>query len=599
MSLSVSLGNALSGLQVNQRAIEVTSHNVANAHTEGYSRQTVNRETVVVAGQGSGVRSASIGRTIDEFIVRELRSESGNLGAAEVRDRYLGMTQDLFGSPGSNTSLTARLADFAAGLEALAVEPQSTTRRSALLDAATVIARDLNESSSRIQSLRTEADREIAATVGEVNAQLEEIAKLNASIVRETTAGRPTSDLLDARDRAIRTVSGLIDVQHYTRSSGEAVLYTRSGQPLVDQTAHALVYTPAPSASPTTVFDDITIGGSPITGGIGAGKLKGLLDMRDGTLAGLQSQFDTVATRLRDEVNRVHNRGTGVPAPQMLSGTRTFGSVDQEQITISHPVRVAVLDQSGVVQGHHDLPAGTYTVAGLRDAINAALGGLATASVADGGNFSLAASGAGHGVALVDLEPSGGDATIAHTAGGATRQFKGLSNFLGLNDFFVTPGQAPGAAGVGTSESIAVRPDLVKKLDLVAGARLTADPAPVAGTTVGVALADTSTLEEMSRVFDRQYGFPAVGSLAARNGTLGDYASDILGQNALEAAGAADTLKLRQSMVDDLGFKASAVSGVNVDEEMANLVVYQNAYAASARLVSVVSEMFDTLTRMA
>lgn len=599
MSLSVSLGNALSGLQVNQRAIEVTSHNVANAHTEGYSRQTVNRETVVLGGQGAGVRSASIGRTVDEFIVRELRSETGNLGAATARDRYFGMTQDLFGSPGSNSSLTARIADFTASIEALAVEPGSTTRRSALLEAASVMTRDLNEMSADVQKLRSEADREIAGTVTEINAHLGEIAELNASIVRETAVGRPTSDLMDARDRAVRAVSELVDVQHYTRPSGEMVLYTKSGQPLVDQAAHAIEYTPAPTVAPGTAFGEITVGGSAITGGIGSGKLKGLLDIRDGALSSLQTQLDTVATRLRDEVNRAHNRGTGVPAPQSLTGTRTFSSVTQEQVTISDPVRIAVLDQSGVVQGFHDLPAGNYTIAGLRDAINAGIGGLATASVGDGGSFSLSAAAGGHGVALVDLEASGGDTTVAHTAGGSTRQFKGLSNFLGLNDFFVTPGQVAGGSASGTAQTISVREEIVSKLDLVAGARLTRDPAPTAGTTVGVTLGDTSALEQMTAVFDQKLGFPAIGTLAARNGTLAEFTSDILGQNALEAATAGDALQLQQSMVDDLGFKASAVSGVNIDEEMANLVVYQNAYAASARLVSVVSEMFDTLTSMA
>src|SRR5690606_21589149 len=104
MSINAALGAALTGLRVNQKAIEIASHNVANAHTEGYSRQVMQRQTVAAGGVGGGVATAAIARTVDDFVIREIRTQSAALGADTVRSDYLSRTQDLFGSLANNTS---------------------------------------------------------------------------------------------------------------------------------------------------------------------------------------------------------------------------------------------------------------------------------------------------------------------------------------------------------------------------------------------------------------------------------------------------------------------------------------------------------------
>src|SRR3546814_10222766 len=81
--------------------------------------------------------------------------------------------------------------------------------------------------------------------------------------------------------------------------------------------------------------------------------------------------MDVLAEKVRDQVNLAHNRGTASPAPSALTGTRTFADVNGEQITISTPVRIAAVDEGGVIQAYHDVPAGSYTIAGLRDLVNA------------------------------------------------------------------------------------------------------------------------------------------------------------------------------------------------------------------------------------
>lgn len=593
MSLTLSLGAALTGLQVNQKAIQVASHNVANAHTAGYSRQTLNREATALGGQGSGVRAASITRTVDEFLLKERRQQTTALGAAEVRDRFFQRMQDLFGAPGSGGSLTASLTDLATRIEAASIDPGNPTRQLDLVAAAKAFAGDLNAMSKAIQQARGQADADIAAAVGEVNAQLETIADLNVRIAREQALGREAGDLLDARDRAIDKVAELVDIQYYVRSTGEAVLYTAGGQPLVDRTVQKLDYAAAGAVSAATGFAGITIAGA--AADLRGGRIGALLEMRDGALPDLQAQLDGLAERVRDDVNLAHNRASAMPAPNALSGNRRFSDIAAETVSLSAPVRVAVVDARGVIQAHVDLPAATYTVAGIRDAVNAALGAAATASAADGGGLSITAADPAHGIAILDLAGAAVDATVIHDAGGATRQYRGFSNFFGLNDFYVTGDPASGGTAATT---LALRADIASNPTLVARARLADLPAPVAGASVGLSSGDNKGLLDLASVFDRTVAFRAAGGLPPANLRLSDYAGEILSHNAVQAANAADRAGYQRSVVDDIAYRASSVSGVNIDEEMANLVVYQNAYAASARLISVVSEMLETLTNL-
>src|SRR5690606_17981923 len=227
-----------------------------------------------------------------------------------------------------------------------------------------------------------------------------------------------------------------------TGGSGELVSHTRGGKPPVDSTAHLFGYTAASSVTVDTGFDSLTLDGTPIGAELQSGRLKALAEMRDQTLPGLQAQMDALSEKVRDQINLAHNRGTAQPAPAALTGTRSFADVAAEQITLSSPVRVAALAAGGVIQAYYDIPAGSYTVAGLRDLVNAQMGGRVTASAANGGGFSLAATGAGMGVALVDLSGAAADATVTHSAAGTTREYRGLSNFLGLNDLMVTPGRS-------------------------------------------------------------------------------------------------------------------------------------------------------------
>ena len=128
MSLNITLYNALTGLQTNQSALQVTSNNVTNANTPGYTRKIVDQSHVVVAGQGAGVEISSIRRTVDEYLMKEMRGASSTSGDLSARDAFFQRIQDMFGTLESDSSLGASIGDLASRLQALAANPESASQ---------------------------------------------------------------------------------------------------------------------------------------------------------------------------------------------------------------------------------------------------------------------------------------------------------------------------------------------------------------------------------------------------------------------------------------------------------------------------------------
>jgi flagellar hook-associated protein 1 len=600
MSLSIALNSAVSGLLVNQRSIQTASQNVANAQTEGYTRQILNRESVAIAGFNGGVAVASLVRAVNEFLVKEQRGQVTALGGVSVDQQYLKLTQDLFGRPGSDASLGARLTDLGQRIQAMSIEPESGARRTAVVDAAVALAQDLNRASNTVTTLRLEAEREIGTAIGEINVALQDVVTLNREIAQGTIANQNVSELQDQRDKALSVISNYMGIQTFERGFGEVVIYTDRGEALLDSQAVTLSYNTSSIANLDTVFDNIRIGATPITNTITSGRLRGLLDMRDGTLIDLQAQLDALTAQLRDQVNLVHNRGTALPPPPTLTGSRTFADTTIEQVTLSDPTRVAVLDAAGTITAYIDLAAGVYTIDQVRDAINLGLAGFATATAANGTGLAITATAAGSGISLVDLVPGGGDSTVIYNDGAIVTNHAGFSNFFGLNDLFVTPQPIPTMPDAGIAGSIRVRADIVADPARLVRGRLYDDTVtlPVAGTTIGLGPGDNRVALQLTAAFDTTITFAPVGSLPTLTLTLAGFANEMLGRNATLARDAENRVKLQETVINDLATRRSETSGVNVDEEMANMLAYQNAYSASARVISVVSEMMDTLLQI-
>ncbi|PCJ57560.1 MAG: flagellar hook-associated protein FlgK, partial [Rhodospirillaceae bacterium] len=314
MSLNVSLLTAISGLTATRTAIDMASQNIANANTEGYSRKAVNLEAQNILGMGAGVRVSSITRSVDEFLLRDLRVQTGSLGATQIQKQFFDRMQDLFGSLSSNSSLSNQITGLDTALQALAVTPEGVSQRLDVVNAALTMGQRFNAMSNDIQKLRLEAEVEISAAVQDVNLQLSTIADLNLRISKLVGSGKPATELEDQRDMALSRLSEYMDISYYYRGNREAVVSIGSGDSLVDRMALPISFTPSSSVSAANnSFAPITLNGEDITDRIRSGKIRGLIDLRDTSLSQLQAELDSLATNLRFELDKVHNQGVGLP----------------------------------------------------------------------------------------------------------------------------------------------------------------------------------------------------------------------------------------------------------------------------------------------
>ena len=601
-SISVTLSTALSGLMANQASLSVTANNIANATTEGYTQKTANRESRLIDGQGAGVQTTSITRKVNEFLLKDLRAQLSLLGKITVQEQFYNNMENLFGQPDSNSSVAATLTNLGNVLEALAVSPDSSNTQINVINAALDLTRQINDMAKTSQDLRNEANIAIAAEVKEINTLLANIAELNSSIARNKALGFDYGDLADQRDISIADLAEKIDITYFIRDNGKIVVFSASGRTLVDITPSTFAYTPASSMSSTTSYpnngiDDITLDGNDITTDITGGKLKALIDLRDTTLPDLNIQFNTLAAVVRDQLNAIHNDGAAYPPPNALTGTRTFAAPSTDMVTLSGIVRISVVDANGKSVGvpmDLDLADLTTLAAGanptvneIRDAINGvysgstpAIPGLAgaTASVNSSGQLVITADNSTNGIAINE-----------RTSAEATTGF-GFSHYFGLNDLFT------GDPATGLASNIAVRSDIVANPQLLARGELS-EATLVDGTTA-VTVGDNTVAQRLANKFNERLSFSASGGIPQTTTTLSGYGATILSTNANLAANITDDLRFRKIVYQQVLNKTQSASGVNVDEELANLILFQNAYAASARMVTVISEVMKILVEM-
>lgn len=697
MSLTIALRTALSGLTAAQSALQVTSDNIANASTPGYSRKTVDLESRRILSQGAGVQVGEIGREVDAFVISEIREQKSTVGEYTVRDQFLQQIQSLFGSPEDNRTIASEINDLLTAFEALAVTPEFAANAVDVVNSARELSTLFNELAVTVQDLRQQADQEIERLVGIIDDKLENVAELNVLISRATAQNQSTAALEDERDRLLNEIAEYVDLRVFDRSDGSVDVYTGASRLLVSGgTAKDITHTAITAASATIAYVDPTDSAYPgaitgifvdgsaatddITTQIASGRLKALIDLRDTDLPNLQSEIDRLARTLTDEINAVHNTGTAYPPPNSLTGTHSFASADV--ISATGSVRVAVIDQSdGSVIETTDIALGALT--SVNDIVTAIDGMTnAAASLDSAGKLVVNATTAGYGIAINEL-----DSAIT-VAGSETR---GLSHYFGLNDLFqstvsnssydtfstaklssstsalgiagtltftadslsvgiayavgdsledvATAINADGTlAAAGISASVvndgsgrrlllqdtgqdnfivtdsgsfiantgltvdptssstvfSVRSDIVSDPARVARAELSAAGGLAPGDD-GVTVGDSTIANDIAGVLNGDITFAATGGLSTTTTTLARYAAAILSLQSTLTAEAEDQLEFNSSFLTTLEARGSEISGVNVDEELANLVILEQSYNASARVLSVTSDLLDEL----
>ena len=621
MSLGAVLANALSGLNVAQNALTVTSNNVANVNTEGYSRQVAQQETVVIDGRGAGARSAATSRLVDELLNVRMREQQARVGQSGVAASVHEQIQDrLFGAPADAArGLGSLIARTASAAETLAGGPDQIAYAQALIAAAGELAAGLEGAQGEVQALRREVDGRIARTITGINGALAELDQVNGAITR--TGAAPA--LLDRRDALLGELAGKLDLAVGLRANGTATVYTTAGEPLLDTSLRQLVYAPAAAVGAATGFgairsfraEEIDAGtGAPVAGAIGrvlasggvratltpeltadgtpdsaqlvtsslrGGELRGLLDARDQLLPRLGDQLAELADATRFALNAAHNAATAFPPPQTLSGTRT-DSAAFAAATRSGTAYLAVVDRgTGDVAATIAIDVGAAgDAAALAAQLAAALGGLGTATLAADGRLEITAAG-GYALALAE-----GDSAITATDAAGHARAQGFSHFFGLNDLLVTD--------VAGGRGLRVRDDLAADSTRLSRSRLDVAAGPPLSSSLGGA-GDNRGAQALAAAFEAATATVARGDLPAGSHRLADYAAEIVALQAGAAARAASASANDRALAEDLATRQAATAGVNLDEELSRLVLYQEAYSVSARLIAITDQLFDEL----
>jgi flagellar hook-associated protein 1 FlgK len=532
----------------------------------------------VTGGIGTGVSITGISGNVDQLLLKSLIGANSELGAAGTTSSFMTQLKQLFGSASTSgtsttgTSLANSLAALEKALSSLASSPGSVSLQSAVVSALDDFASQLRSTSSGVQALRANADKDIASSVQSINGDLKQIADLNVEIRKTAAGGQSTADLEDERNAALQDLSSYMNISYYAASNGDLQVYTSSGRALVDSSAHTLSYAASANVSASSSyasggFSGIMVDGVDVTSQITSGKVGALIAARDGSLPAVQSQLDQLASQLKSALNAISNGASAVPPPTSLTGTASVTS--STALSATGTVRIAVADQSGNLVSYQDLSLSSYaTVGDLVTALNGMAG--VSASIDANGHLTISATSSGNGIAI-------GNMTSA--VGGA-----GFSDHFGMNDlvtgtdasdFAVNSRILSGAVGLPTGT-------LDGSATLTAGSKvLTAGSATVINQLYNKLTGSTS--------------FSSAGGLSATTGSFADYAAAIVANVASKASQAATAYTAKSTAQSTYASSLASQSGVNIDEETARLSALQNKYAAASQLISVVNSMFSSL----
>jgi flagellar hook-associated protein 1 FlgK len=350
-------------LMAQQEGLDVTGQNVANVNTPGYVQRTaVLQAEAVMPGTEGGVDVAGVQRAFDQFTYAQVVQQTGLKGAADARSGALSEAQATL-APQGGGGISDQLTAFFASLSALSANPSDPSARSAVLAQASNLAQGISTTANGLAQQQASLLTQAQGVAGELNTELAQIAKLNASIQQAQAAGDQAPDLRDQRDQLVTQVADQIGAQVVADPSGSetilgggAALVTGSQAVSVGvtvDTSGALKFTATgPNGGAT----------NDITQGVTQGSLGGLREARDTDIAGTMSQLDQFAYNLANSVNAVHESGYGLDGntgrplfqvPTQVAGAAANFAVDPGMV--GNPQFVAASGTSQDVPGGNDV----------------------------------------------------------------------------------------------------------------------------------------------------------------------------------------------------------------------------------------------------
>lgn len=356
----------LTGLKAHQSALSVTGNNITNANTDGYSRQRVNLEaslSVQTAGGylGTGVNLINIERLNSHFINTQLRLDTSHYHHYNSLNTYLGQVDKLLGN--SSTGLSTSLSNFFSALHMVADDPTSIPARSTVVGEAQALTTRFHTLYNQLNQIGRSVDQEITSIVPQINSLSQSIAELNVAIVSAGggTSRQQPNDLLDQRDEKIRQLAELVAVNVVDAGDGTVSLFIGKGQSLVvGNRANTLsVDQSASDPARRDIFIEQNGQKSLITSEVTGGKLGGVLAFRDTALRDSINSLGRIALNIAEAVNEQHRLGVdlrGNPGLDFFRDLSTSATVSaNEKNQGNGKVTVQVSDAQALTTEDYEL----------------------------------------------------------------------------------------------------------------------------------------------------------------------------------------------------------------------------------------------------
>ena len=326
-----------SALLNQQKAVQVTGHNIANVNTPGYTRQRANMSASIpvtaIPGQiGTGVEVTDVQRVYDRYINGQIQAETEGMGRWEAQKDAL-QRVELILDEANGVSLSQALSDFWNAWQELAIDPDGHTERAVLLSKSEYLTTIFNKISADLHQLQDDLDVSIEGSVDEINRIAAGIADLNHKIGEVEAGGQNANDYRDQRDQLLRDLSEFIDIESFETDQGQVTVLVGDGRPLVAGADHWQLDTAVNAAGHSDViWLDRDGNQTDITNAIEGGKLKGWIEARDVAISDYMIRLDSMASAFITEVNNVHGLGFDLNGD---AGQAFFNGTDAATITLN------------------------------------------------------------------------------------------------------------------------------------------------------------------------------------------------------------------------------------------------------------------------
>lgn len=624
------LATGVSGLIAFQRALDTTSHNIANANTPGYSRQQVDfvtnpAEPLGGGWLGTGVNTATVRRLYDQALAVQAQGASSSYQQLDTMSTYASKLDNLFSD--SSTGLSATLQNFMNAVQGVADAPSDISARQVLISQAQTLTDRLKGYTASLNATDAQVTGQLGNEAATVTTLAASIANLNKQIVSALGINQqPPNDLLDQRDQLISQLATHVNVTTVAQSDGAINVFIGTGQSLVmngNSSSMAL----GPDQFGVTNNRLVLRNGSAVTDvtdAIGGGNIGGLLQFRSQMLDPARNTLGQVATALASQVNS--QQAAGLDLQGQVGGPMfNIGGVTTLPSTLNMGTATATVTRGNAAAitsaDYQLLYNGTaWTMTRADTGASVTLSGAGTvASPITGDGLSIVIGGgtpqagdrflvqptasavSGLSVAITQPEKVAAAAQLLTTAakantGSGTIDAGTVTNtgawvrgsytlaFTAANAWKIT--DASGAT-VTTGSYTAGQPIAFN------GVQVTVSGAPAAGDSFSIkdnagGTGDNRNALAMAALLGKPW-------LNGGTASLSDTVGRMIGDIGVQTSQAQTGRDAQQVVMQDANSAVSNVSGVNLDEEAANLVKFQQAYQAAAKVIAVSNSLFQSL----